>query len=93
MSYDPLIVIYKADLDKKADDILSHQYGQYRKKPKTDAAKEKQEAWDKLESILQDRPFKIKNVAMILVKVELTTKNKVFRKLLDDLEIEYTTID
>lgn len=72
MSYEPDIVIYKPDLDKKNDEILSHQYGKFRKKPKTDAARYKQQAWDKLESVLMNQPFKIKGVPMIWVSVELS---------------------
>lgn len=92
MSYEPTVILHKPDLDKKADEILSHQYGRFRKKARTDAAIAKQEAWDKLESILMVEPFKIKGVQMILVNVELTGRNKAFRKLLDDLDIEYATI-
>lgn len=93
MSYEPDIIIYKPDLDKKQDEILQHQYGKFRKKARSDAAVSKQAAWDTLESILHNQPFKIKGVPMLQVKVELTGRNKAFRKLLDDLDIEYATID
>lgn len=93
MSYEPTVILHKPDLDKKSDEILNHQYGRFRKKARRDAAIAKQEAWDKLESILHDQPFKIKGVPMLMVNVEFTLKNKAFRKLLDDLDIEYATID
>lgn len=93
MSYEPTIIIYKPDLDKKQGEILHHQYGKFRKKARTDTAISKQAAWDTLESIIHTPPFKIKGVPMIQVKVELTGRNKAFRKLLDDLDIEYATID
>ena len=55
MSYEPDIIIYKPDLDKKQDEILQHQYGKFRKKARSDAAVSKQAAWDTLESILHNQ--------------------------------------
>jgi hypothetical protein len=93
MSYEPTIIIHQLDLKKAEQKILEHQYGKFRKKPRTDSAKAKQLAWDKLESILNDDPFIIRGVRMLMIYVEFTSNNKAFRQLLSNLEIEFAIVD
>ncbi len=92
MSYEPTIIIYKPDLDKRANEILLHQYGKKRI-AKSEKAIAKQEAYDKLESILVNKPFALKGVKMLMVDIEFTSINKAFRQLLTDLHIEYIEVN
>lgn len=95
MSYEPIIYIRKSDLEKFRDHIEMAEYDAVPKKNFTGrkAAEKKEElleAYSHLKKALDDEyTIKFPELEIISLYVELTSKNRNVRELLDELKIEY----
>lgn len=86
MSYGPMLLIDKEDLDNKQIEIFARKVNNI-----TITSEDKVKAFNELEKALTLDIVEFKNKKMIIIHPELTTHNKNVRRLLDELKIYYVT--
>ena len=84
MSYEPTLIIRKADLEKHRSTITEGAFKNIRNL-------KKQAAYSEAYKALNATPIVFTEISIVLITPEFTDHNKAVRDLLNELKIEYKT--
>ena len=94
MSYEPRIFIRKSSLDKKKETINNDYFALLSSnKKKTDKMVAKEEALHVLYKASDLEAIIFPELSIVMISPDLTSRNAMVRKMLDDYEIDYKLLD